>query len=94
MLIIIPAFFAFADENTLRLLVWEGYTPDAYIHQFEEEIKSKYGIPLKMDISYALSDDDFFNLARDKKIDLITVSHYSIKGGQFKYILKGVVFYL
>ena len=59
MLIIIPAFFAFADENTLRLLVWEGYTPDAYIHQFEEEIKSKYGIPLKMDISYALGKNRF-----------------------------------
>jgi len=90
-LTIIPSFFSFAEENVLRLLVWEGYTPEAYIHQFEKEIQSKYGIPLKMEISYALTDNDFFNLVRDKKVDLITVGHYSIKDRQFKYVPRGII---
>jgi spermidine/putrescine-binding protein len=90
-LTMIPPLFAFAEENVLRLLVWEGYTPGVYVQKFEEEIESKYGIPLKMDISYALTDDDFFNPIRDKKFDLITICHYSIKDGQFKYIPRGVI---
>ncbi len=90
-LAIIPSFFSFAGENVLRLLVWEGYTPDASIHQFEKEIQSKYGIALKMEISYALNDNDFFNLARDKKIDLITVGHYSVKDRRFNYIPRGLI---
>jgi len=90
-LTIIPSFFSFAQENVLKLLVWEGYAPDAYIHQFEKEMQSKYGIPLKMEIRYALTDNDFFNLARDKKIDIITVAHYSIKDLKFKYIPSGII---
>ncbi len=85
-----PAVFAFASEDILRLLVWEGYTPKEHIQEFEKKIAQKYNRKVKLKISYALSFNDFFDPVRDKKIDLVTVSHSSIKDAQFGYIKKGL----
>ncbi len=90
-LTIMPAMLTFAEENVLRLLVWEGYTPEAYVQKFEEEIELKYGISFNMEISYALNDDDFINLARNKKVDVISITHYSIKDKKFKYIPRRLI---
>ncbi|MCP4119598.1 MAG: extracellular solute-binding protein [Desulfobacteraceae bacterium] len=91
LVIITPVSLACAQGNVLRLLVWEGYAPNGYIQTFEREMEAKYGIKLKMEISYALGSGDFFNLVRDKKIDVITLSHSSIKDNLYGYISRGLI---
>lgn len=78
-------------ENVLRLLVWEGYTPENYIKKFEEQIFQKYKRKVKLSVRYTGSSDDFFNPIRDKEVDLVTVSHHSIKDKQYGYIEKGLL---
>jgi len=90
-LLITSATISLCEENVLRLLVWEGYTPKHFVQNFEKEIEIKYSRKVSLDISYALSSDDFYSPIRDKKIDLITVSHHSIKDAQYGYIKKGLL---
>jgi spermidine/putrescine-binding protein len=79
---------AFGGEDVLRLLIWEGYAPENHIEEFQGEIEAKYGKKVRLKISYAVSSDDFFDPVRNKKVDLITVSHHSMKDAQFNYIDK------
>jgi len=67
LLLILP-FNASGEEVVLRLMVWEGYTPEEYVKEFEKEIEAKYGIKLKMETNYASGSDDFYNPVRDRKM--------------------------
>jgi spermidine/putrescine-binding protein len=82
---------AFGNDAVLRLLIWEGYTPQKFVEEFEKKIETKYGKRIKLAISYALSSDEFFDPVRSKNVDLITVSHHSIKDIQFNYIGKKLI---
>jgi spermidine/putrescine-binding protein len=82
---------AFGNDAVLRLLIWEGYTPQKFVEEFEKKIETKYGKRIKLAISYALSSDEFFDPVRSKNVDLITVSHHSIKDIQFNYIEKKLI---
>jgi len=95
--IVITVFFLFlfnsavhasADETILRIKVWGGYAPEEYVHMFETMVTNKYDKEIKLEVSYALGSDDFFNSVRDRKIDLITVSHQSLKDDLYGYIDK------
>ncbi len=82
---------AIADENVLRLLVWEGYTPENYVKDFEREIEEKYGKRVKLEITYAESPNDFFDSIRNKNVDLVTISHHILKDERFHFIEKGLI---
>ncbi len=82
---------AIGNENNLRLLVWEGYTPKEYVQEFEKEIEAAYGRRVKVDISYAESSDDFFDAIRSNKVDIVTISHHTIKDARFNFIVKKLI---
>lgn len=79
------------DTEILRLLVWEGYVPAKYVAEFEKEIELKYGRKVSLEITFAKSHDDFFDPVRAKKIDVITISHHTIKDERFDYITKRLI---
>jgi len=81
----------FGEEDVLRVLIWEGYAPKRYVEDFEREIEVKYGRKVKMEISHAESPDDFYNAVRDKSVDLVTISHHTIKDERFHYIAKKLI---
>jgi spermidine/putrescine-binding protein len=80
-----------ADGDILRLLVWEGYTPEKYIADFEREIERRHGRRVKLAVSYAESPDDFFHSIRNQSVDLVTISHHTIKDERFHFIDKGLI---
>jgi spermidine/putrescine-binding protein len=73
------------------LLVWEGYTPEKYVKEFEKEVEVKHGRKVKMEVTYAESPDDFFDSIRDNSVDLVTISHHTIKDERFHFIDKGLI---
>ncbi len=79
---------ASAGTDVLRLLLWEGYAPKEYVAEFERKIETKYGRKIKLAVAYVESPDDFFDPVRDKSVDLITISHHTIKDERFHYIEK------
>jgi putative spermidine/putrescine transport system substrate-binding protein len=80
-----------AQEEILRMMIWEGYAPDKFVLEFEQEINRKYGKRVKLEITYIESADDFFDPVRDKKVDLVSLSHHQIKDERFDYISKGLI---
>ncbi len=66
---------AFAEEQTLRMLVWEGYTPDELMQQFVALVEEKYDVSLKLDVTFCEANDDFFPALRAGTVDIISPSH-------------------
>lgn len=79
---------AIAQPDVLRLLVWEGYAPKKYVEEFEKHIEAKYVRKVKIEISFVGGSDDFFAPVRNKKVDLVTISHHLFKDERFNYIGK------
>jgi spermidine/putrescine-binding protein len=77
--------------EVLRLLVWGGYTPAHAVETFEAQMEAKYGRRIRLQISEVESNDDFFDPVREKRVDLITISHYLFKDERSHYIAKGLV---
>jgi len=90
LLLLIP-LSVFGDEDNLKLLVWEGYTPKKYVEKFENKIEIKYGRGVKLYITYAKGVDDFYDAIREESFDLVTISHHTIKDARFNYIEKKLI---
>ncbi len=90
LLFLIP-ISAWANKNSLKLLVWEGYTPTHSVEEFENYIETKYKKKIKLDITYAQSVEDFYDAMRSKKSDIVTISHHTIKDAKFNFIEKKLI---
>ena len=55
------------NQQTLRLLVWEGYAPEAQREQFRQYIQKKYAIQLTLEVNYIIDAADGFEALRLKK---------------------------
>ncbi len=82
---------AFAKDMTLRMWVWDGYTPDSLCKQFKKTVKDKYDVNLKLEIKYVGGNDDFFPALRDGKVDIISPSHNVPKDKRWKLIQLNMV---
>ena len=77
----------FAEEKTLRMLVWEPYLSGKLPQEsFIKLVKKKFNVTLKLDIKYVTSDDDFHPALRDDKTDVIVLSHCSPKDKRYQLI--------
>ncbi len=77
---------SFAETQTLRMMVWEGYTPDELQKKFIDLVKEKYNVDLRLEISFVNGNDDFFPVLRDGKADVISPSHPVPKDKRWKLI--------
>jgi len=82
---------ASAETMSLKLLVWEGYAPEAHRGNFIQLVKEKYGVDLKMEVSYVNANDDFFPALRDGTADIITPSHPVPKDERWRLIDRNLV---
>ena len=94
-LTITALFFVFstsahAEESILRFLIWEGYGPQKYVKDFEKQIEKKYNRKVKLDFKLAGSADDFYDAIRNKSVDVVTISHHTIKDARFDFITKNL----
>jgi len=77
------------DDLVLRMLVWDGYAPEAYVADFENYVKDTYGKNVNLEISYTKGgDDDFFDPIRSRSVDVMTISHHLFKDERFNYLSK------
>lgn len=82
----------FAENNqVLRLLVWEGYAPQAQREQFIEHIKEKYSVQLTLKVDYIVEAEDGFEALRLKKTDIVSPAHNRINDKRFKMIDSGLL---
>jgi spermidine/putrescine transport system substrate-binding protein len=75
-----------AESNVLRLLIWEGHAPDAWIGSFQKRINSRSGRPVKLKITYVKGGEDFYDAIRDRAVDVVMMTHHEYKDERFKYI--------
>jgi spermidine/putrescine-binding protein len=74
------------QEQVLRLLIWEGYAPRKYVEKFEKYIEAKYGRKVKLQISAISGPEDFYGPIRNKKVDLVTLTHHYLRDERFNYV--------
>jgi spermidine/putrescine-binding protein len=80
-----------AEEDVLRLLIWEGHAPKTYVEKFEKQIEAKYGRKVTLDIAYASGPDDFYAAVRGKRIDMMMIGHHFFKDKRFEYIKNKLI---
>ena len=82
----------FAEGNqVLRLLVWEGYAPQAQREQFIHYIKDKYAVRLILEVDYIAESEDCFEALRLKKADIVSPAHNRINDKRFRMIDSGLL---
>jgi len=82
---IVSCNILFAEELTLRMLVWEPYLSGELPRQsFKKMVKEKFNVDLKLDIQYVSSDDEYFPALRDDKTDVIVLSHSTPKDERYQ----------
>ncbi len=81
---------AFADI-TIRMLTWEGYSPDDQVAKFQSLMQKKHNITVKMEITYISSADEYFDNIRRGKVDIIVPSHNIIKDERYKLLSKNLI---
>jgi spermidine/putrescine transport system substrate-binding protein len=64
-----------AEEQTLRMLIWEGYAPEEHRTAFIKLVKEKYDVDLKLDVKYVNGNDDFFPALKKGETDIFSPSH-------------------
>lgn len=86
----LPAL-ARADENVLRLLIWEGHAPKQHVEEFEKQIEAKYGREVTLKIAYVAGSDDFYGPVRGRSVDVVMMTHHHFKDERFNYIENGLL---
>jgi spermidine/putrescine-binding protein len=75
-------------DITIRLLTWEGYSPDNQVEKFQQLMQKKHNTTVKMDIKYISSADDYFDSIRRGRVDIIAPSHNIIKDARYKLLTE------
>jgi spermidine/putrescine-binding protein len=83
----VPALHA----ETLRILAWEGYTPDAALLAFKKETKQKYGVDIDFKVAYVKQFSDFYDGIRGGHYDLAAPISDIIKDDSFDLINKKLI---
>jgi len=86
---LLPAF-ANAELN-LRMLTWEGYSPDAQVETFRQKMSEKYDERVNLEITYISSADEYFTNLRKGNVDIIVPSHNIIMDERYKLVSKGLL---
>lgn len=82
--------FAFAEE-VLRIKGWNGLYTKENVQKFEKYIKDKYKKPLRLEISYSSSPDEFFDALRSQDADMVSLNHAHGKTDRYNYIEKKII---
>ncbi len=78
-----------AEEITLRLHCWSGYSKP-YVESFRKWIKGKYGVNIRMEITNVSDPIEFWHLSRSKQVDLISPAHNILRCSDWPFIDKQV----
>jgi spermidine/putrescine-binding protein len=79
------------NQQVLRLLVWEGYAPEAQREQFRQYIYRKYAVDLTLKVDYIADAEDGFEALRLKKADIVSPAHNRINDKRFRMIDSGLL---
>lgn len=75
-----------AEPDVLRLLIWEGHAPDAWIERFEKQVENRHGRSVKLTITYVKGGEEFYDAIRDRAVDVVMMTHHAYKDERFNYI--------
>ncbi len=94
-LISIAIFFywlpvSFAEHITIRIHCWKGYSKP-YTGQFLELVKKKYKKDIRLVITNVSNPEEFWDVSRRSKADLISPAHNILKSRNGVFINKGIV---
>lgn len=73
-------------QKTINLLTWEGYAPDAYIAEFEKNVKEKYGTTVKIKRTYVNDTTEIFIPVRMGQADIFVPTQHVLNDGRWKFI--------
>lgn len=74
-----------AEPMTLTIHCWDGYSRP-YVDGFTALIKKKYNIDLTLQITNVSDPDEFWQLARAERVDLISPAHNIPKSTKWPFI--------
>jgi spermidine/putrescine-binding protein len=75
-----------AESDVLRLLIWEGHAPEAWIERFEKQVENRHGRSVKLKITYVTGGEEFYDAIRDRTVDVVMMTHHAYKDERFNYI--------
>jgi len=80
---------AASKDMTIRIHCWEGYAKP-YVKNFVKMVKEKYKIDIHLKVTNVSDPNEFWQLSRGKKVDLISPAHNIPKSPSWSFV-KGKV---
>lgn len=85
-LLFLPVRAEADDVSVLRLMVWEGYSPEPFRERFEKMILEKYGRRVVLRVEYVGGSAEYFRSVRKKSVHLVSLTHHHFRDERFNYI--------
>lgn len=82
---------ACAEDDVLRMLVWEGYAPEKNTKVFQKYIEKKYKKKIRIEVSHVSNSDDFFDPVRGKDVDIISPTDHLYNDYRWNLIDNGLI---
>ncbi len=80
-----------AEEDLLKMLVWEGYAPEKNIKVFQKYIEKKYNKKIRIEVSFVSNSDSFFDPVRSKDVDVISPPFHMFNDQRWALIKNGLI---
>ena len=77
--------------EVLRLVVWEGYAPEPQRVRFQDYIRDKYAVDVRLEVDYIEEIEDYFSALRLKEGDILSPTHSYINDERFRMIELGLI---
>jgi spermidine/putrescine transport system substrate-binding protein len=70
----------------LRIMTYQGTTPEDRLEEFKQMVKDKYGVDLEISVSYIADPGEYYKALKNKQVDLINGPHNTLKDPRYKFI--------
>jgi spermidine/putrescine transport system substrate-binding protein len=84
LLVGMSCFSVHAEE--LRIMTYEGTTPEDRLEAFTQMVKDKYAVDLEISVLYIADPGEYYKALRNKQVDIINGPHNTLKDPRYKFI--------
>lgn len=85
-MVLVGMLCSWVHAEELRIMTYEGTTPEDHLEKFTQIVKDKYDVDLEISVSYISDPGEFYKALKNKQVDIINGPHNTLKDPRYKFI--------